>query len=241
VSRTQVSPAAIRRADPGDLAALRDFFAGLSVRTRFRRFFAAITPSQAMLRFLSGGTGTADAVVASCGDVIIGHAMAVDQAGPGGTRLADIGVVVADAWQGRGVGAALTRALIAAAQARGVTTLTMDVQPGNREVLAMVAQHWPAAHTSRGADGATIHVPLPRPGHQWPDSRPPVTADENQRPLVTATGPSTSQPITTRENQNPLITTTGPSTNQPVTTRENQRPRVTAALADTRPLVTASP
>jgi ribosomal protein S18 acetylase RimI-like enzyme len=196
VSRTQQSRAAIRRADPGDLAALRDFFAGLSVRTRYRRFFAAITPSQAMLRSLSGSTGTADAVVASSGDVIIGHAMAVDQAGPGGTRLADIGVVVADAWQGCGVGAALTRALIAAAQARGVTTLTMDVQHGNREVLAMVAQHWPAARTSRGADGAIIHVPLPRPGRQWPVSRPLVSADENQSPPVTAT-PAATRPLVT--------------------------------------------
>ena len=178
----------IRPADPADLAALRDFFARLSVRTRYRRFFAAITPSQAMLRLLSGGTGAADAVVASCGDVIIGHAMAVDRAGPGRTRLADIGVVVADAWQGRGVGAALTRALIAAAQARGVTTLTMDVQHGNREVLAMVARHWPAARTSRGADGAIIHVPLPRPHLPPPVTRPlaaarPSAASLDVRPM----------------------------------------------------------
>ena len=53
--------------------------------------------------------------------------------------MTDIGVVVADAWQGQGVGSALVRALVSRAQARGVTSLSMDVLPGNHRVLAMIA------------------------------------------------------------------------------------------------------
>ena len=69
-------------------------------------------------------------------------------------------MVVADAWQRRGVGAALMRALIGRAQARGVTSLAMDVLPGNRRVLAMIAGHWPEAAIGRSADGVDIRIPL---------------------------------------------------------------------------------
>ncbi|HEY7143289.1 MAG TPA: GNAT family N-acetyltransferase [Streptosporangiaceae bacterium] len=156
-------------ADPGDLAALREFFAGLSVRTRYRRFFAAVTPTAAMLRYLSGGAGAdgaarcgVHALVARCGGTIVGHAIAVDGAGDGGFPTTEIGVVVADAWQGHGVGAALTRSLISAAQARGVNSVTMEVQHGNRRVLAMIASHWPGARTGHGPDCATVRVQLER-------------------------------------------------------------------------------
>ena len=76
--------------------------------------------------------------------------------------MADIGVVVNDAWQGRGVGSALMRALITGAQARGVTTLEMDVLDSNRQVLAMVTGHWPAARVDRNSDGFAIRVRLPQ-------------------------------------------------------------------------------
>ena len=164
--------AAIRPARPADLAALRDFFAGLSAQTRYLRFFAPVTPGPALLRLLSGGTGTAYAMVATRGEVIIGHAMAADRAGPGGVRMTEIGVVVADAWQGQGVGSALVRALIASAQARGVTSVAMDVLPANRQVLAMIAGHWPAAHTGYSQGCHTICVRLPRRHQYRPQPRP---------------------------------------------------------------------
>src|SRR3984885_12037631 len=116
--------AAIRSASAADTGALTDFFAGLSTQTRYLRFFAPVTPGPGLIRKMSGGDGQAEAVVAVRGGVIIGHAMAVDQADPRGTRTADLGVVVADAWQGMGVGSALMRALADGAQARGVTSLT---------------------------------------------------------------------------------------------------------------------
>ncbi len=162
----------IRRAGPADLAALRDFFAGLSLQTRFLRFFAPVTPAPAMLRRLAGGTGNTDAVVALRGGVVIGHAMAVDRPGSRGEPATEIGVVVADAWQSQGVGSALTRTLVSRAQARGVTSLTMDVMHDNRLVLAMIARHWTLADTDRSADCVTVQVRLPQHEQERSHARP---------------------------------------------------------------------
>ena len=169
MNRTQVGWAdgraavAIRQARPEeDLAALSDFFARLSMHTRYLRFFGPVTPGAALLRTLAGCADTIDALVAVRGGVIVGHAMAVDRAEPRGTRVTDIGVVVDDGWQGRGVGAALMRAIVTGAQARGVATLEMDVLDDNHRVLAMVTTHWPAARVDRSRDGLAIRVQLPQ-------------------------------------------------------------------------------
>jgi len=156
----QPATATIRRARPTDLAALGEFFAGLSPRTRYLRFFAAITPTESMLRRLAGGAG-ADALVATNGGVIIGHAMAVDRAGPGRGSTADVGIVVADAWQGQGIGSALLRALIGRAQARGVAWLTMDVQHGNTLMRGIIDRRWATPRPDYSSDCLTFRVPLP--------------------------------------------------------------------------------
>jgi len=154
---------AIRQVHPEqDLPALSDFFAGLSTHSRYLRFFGPVTPGAALLRSLAGCAGNVDALVAVRGVVIVGHAMAVDRADPRGNRVTDIGVVVDDAWQGRGVGAALMRAIVTGAQARGVTVLEMDVLDSNHQVLAMVTAHWPAARVERTPDGLAIRVRLPQ-------------------------------------------------------------------------------
>ena len=157
---------AIRQVHPEqDLPALSDFFAGLSTHSRYLRFFGPVTPGAALLRTLAGCADNVDALVAVRGSVIVGHAMAVDRLepkDPRGTRVTDIGVVVDDAWQGRGVGAALMRAIVTGAQARGVAVLEMDVLDGNRQVLAMVTGHWPAARVERTPDGLAIRVRLPQ-------------------------------------------------------------------------------
>ena len=86
--------------------------------------------------------------------------------------------MVADAWQRRGVGATLMRALIDRAQARGVTALAMDVLPGNRRVLAMVTGHWPQAAVGHAADSVDIRIPLPPPAPLPRAARPAI------RPVV---------------------------------------------------------
>lgn len=163
---------AIRQARPEDLPALSDFFAGLSAHTRYLRFFGPVRPGAALLRTLAGFADNIDALVAVRRGVIVGHAMAVDRVEPRGTRVTDIGMVVHDAWQGRGVGSALMRALVSGAQARGVSTLEMDVLDSNRQVLAMITGHWPAARVSHTSDGLAIRIRLPRASTQSEASAP---------------------------------------------------------------------
>src|SRR5260221_5838660 len=103
-----------------------------------------------MLRALSGDK--VNAVVATGHGAIIGHGIAADRAGPGGTTITEIGVVVADAWQGQGTGSALVRALIAEAQARGTAIVATDVLPLDKRVLAMIASHWPTASIDHSED-----------------------------------------------------------------------------------------
>ena len=191
MGRTQVpradnrAAAAIRPVRPADLPALSGFFEGLSVESRYLRFFAPVRPTSSLLRLLSGGPANVDAVVAVSGGVIVGHAMASDQAepaDPSGARATDVGVVVADAWQRRGVGLALMRALITRAQVRGVTSLAMDVLPGNRRVIAMITSHWPDAAIGRSLDGLDIRIQLPRYQTPPPQAR---LATQPVRSLVT--------------------------------------------------------
>jgi GNAT superfamily N-acetyltransferase len=173
--RTQIGQPdapAIRSVCEADMAALGDFFAGLSPQSRYLRFFAPVTPGPELLRRMSGGDGHTDAVIAVRDGVIIGHAMAADLAGPRGLRTADVGVVVADAWQGLGVGSALMRALITSALARGVTSLTMEVLPGNRKMRAIIASWWPAARVEASADFVTFRIRLRHHRQQRPQAQP---------------------------------------------------------------------
>jgi GNAT superfamily N-acetyltransferase len=196
VNRTQVirtpvvptegrSAAAIRPVGPADLAALSDFFAGLSVESRYLRFFAPVAPTHHLLHLLSGGPANVDAIVAVADGVIVGHAMAADRRDPCDALVTDIGVVVADAWQRRGVGATLMRALVTRAQARGVTSLAMDVLPGNRRVIAMVIGHWPDAAIEPSPDSLDIRIPLPRNQprrYQPPRAQPPRAQPPRAQP-----------------------------------------------------------
>ena len=150
----------IRQAGGGDLGGLRDFLAGLSAQTRHLRFFAGVPASAAMLRILAGQRPGADALVATRNGLIIGHAMAVDTAGPPGAAATEIGIVVADAWQGQGVGSGLIRALASRARARGATNLVMEVMAENRRVLTMIAGRWPDARYDRSGAYVTVHARL---------------------------------------------------------------------------------
>jgi len=185
---SEPAAATIRPVIPAELTALGDFFAGLSLESRYRRFFAPVRPSHDLLDLLAGVPAHVDALVAVADGVIVGHAMAADlpeRADPGPGRATDVGVVVADAWQRRGVGAALMRALISRAQARGVTALAMDVLPGNRLVLSMILAHWPDAAVGHSPDGLDIRIPLPP---AWPRRLPRPSGGEHVRPLVPVGG-----------------------------------------------------
>jgi GNAT superfamily N-acetyltransferase len=150
-----------RSAAAADREAIRWFVAGLSLRTRFLRFFTPASPlSSAVLRAMCGADGTTDTLVATHDGVIIGHAMAADSVSPDGCRATDIGVVIADHWQSRGIGSVIMGRLVARAAARGVSILVMDVLPENRPMLTMISRRWADAQYEFGADSVTVRVHL---------------------------------------------------------------------------------
>jgi len=151
-----------RAARAADCEAIRSFVAGLSPRTRLLRFFTPVSPpSSAVVRAMCGADGTADVLVATYGGAIVAHAMAAECVGPGGSRAADIGVVVADDWQDRGVGSEILDRLIARAAARAVRFLVMDVLPENGRMLAMISRRWPDAAYEFGGGAVSVRVRLP--------------------------------------------------------------------------------
>jgi GNAT superfamily N-acetyltransferase len=205
VSRTQQQAAprgagviTIRPAGRADAEAIRSFITGLSPRTQYRRFFAGVSPpSSALLRGLAGAGNGADIVVATrrapgrsgpqcgpldCGEPVIGHAMAADRIASDGMRTVEIGLVVADASQRRGVGSALLRVLLARAFARGAGTVVMEVLPGNKDVLAMIARRWPAACYERTADSVVVRARLAPPPPAV--AHLPGPADDARTPAV---------------------------------------------------------
>jgi len=143
----------IRTARADDEERIRRFLAGLSLRTQTLRFFAGVTrPGAGLVRTLIEVSERRDAQVAVHEGEIVGHAMSYR----GGAADVEIAVVVADRWQGYGLGRRLVDTLLWRAAACGATTVGMDVLGDNRRVLRMIHQLWPDART-RVASG-TVEV-----------------------------------------------------------------------------------
>ncbi|MFC4111191.1 GNAT family N-acetyltransferase [Nonomuraea zeae] len=141
----------IRPARPEDEERIRRFLTGLSLHTQTLRFFTGITsPAGGLLRTLLAVDERRDALVATIeGGEIIGHAMSYQ----GECADVEIAVVVADQWQGFGLGPRLIDTLLLRAAVRGAKTVGMDVLGENRRVLRLIRRIWPDA-TMKVASGA---------------------------------------------------------------------------------------
>ena len=147
--RTQVRPAR-----PADAQALHDLVAGLSLESAHRRFFVGVgAPTARMVAALLRRDATHGAWVCADGDRVLGHAMwGVDDG------AAELGVVVADAWQRRGIGRALTAAAAAEARSHGVSDVRLHVHAENRGLARRLSA---GADTAAMADGVvTVTRPL---------------------------------------------------------------------------------
>jgi RimJ/RimL family protein N-acetyltransferase len=161
----------IRPVRPTDTSALRGLFARLGALTRYRRFLAPIEHLTAhQLTFLTHVDHVDhEALVAF--DASTGEAVGVARyrRSPATPREARLAVVVADAWQGRGVATALVERLSARARAcrvevfRGVTA---GDNPAAQALLRHAARTL-AAEWNMGFTELSVTIdepqPLPRP------------------------------------------------------------------------------
>ena len=115
-----------------------DFFARLSSRSRYLRFFTGMPPHlpSKMLAALSDVDGDRHVgLLALDGDRVVGAARYLRRADR--PAVADVAFTVADELQGRGLGRMLLRELQAHAARRGVTRFVFDTLAVNEASLAV--------------------------------------------------------------------------------------------------------
>jgi GNAT superfamily N-acetyltransferase len=130
----------LRLTRPTDTTRVRTFLEGLSPETRTRRFLAP-TPevSDATVRHFTFYDPRermilAATMLAEGSEAIVGLADAAFLA----TGLAEIGVVVDDDAQGRGLGKVLSEAVASVALQRGATRLKAEMFDGNAPMLRLL-------------------------------------------------------------------------------------------------------
>jgi GNAT superfamily N-acetyltransferase len=111
----------IRPLRPGEDNAARELFGRLSPRTRYLRFLSPTTTlTESLLRTLTDVDDLRRfALVAELDDCDSGDIVGLGNVIAGADGRSEVGLVVADAWQHRGIGAALAVRLLRAAEARG--------------------------------------------------------------------------------------------------------------------------
>jgi RimJ/RimL family protein N-acetyltransferase len=130
----------VRFVEPGDVEALRDYFARLSTGTHYSRFLGASRelPQSEYVRMLKTGEGRHFAVVAETGTGsvrrIVGEARYVfDPA----ARTVEFGISVVDDWHGNGAGSALLSNLECRAAALGADTIFGDALGTNQQMRGL--------------------------------------------------------------------------------------------------------
>ena len=150
----------LRDARPEDAAAVQGFLSGLSLDSAYRRFFTGIgsPPSGALVRRLvEADPDRRTVVLAIAGAEVVGLAdtTLVDDG-----RAVELGVVLADRWQRRGLGWQLCAAALVPALMRGVPVLRAHTLPDNARVARILRRRWPDG-APRFADGTLVwELPL---------------------------------------------------------------------------------
>ncbi|MCO5106123.1 MAG: GNAT family N-acetyltransferase [Burkholderiaceae bacterium] len=151
----------IRPVLPQDAEATQRFVAGLSLETRYRRFqmgVSALPPR--LLRHLTeidyaDHLALLAAVVDDDGDEIqVADARYVADREPGDAEAlpgdADFALVVADDWQGLGLGSELVRRMARAARTRGLARLHGEVLATNAPMLGLLRRFGARVRTRAG-------------------------------------------------------------------------------------------
>jgi GNAT superfamily N-acetyltransferase len=149
----------VRCATLADALEVHRLFGRCSAATRYGRFHGHLreAPAGYLREALTAAPCRHDAlVVQRCGGaelVALASARRVD--GPGEPAV-DVGVLVEDAEQGRGLGTLLLATLARRAGERGIAVLTCDVLATHQRLVAVLRRTLGPVATSR--DGGTVHA-----------------------------------------------------------------------------------
>jgi GNAT superfamily N-acetyltransferase len=144
----------------GDGKLLRRMFSRLSRESIYRRFHMPYpsVPEWAVALFTGVDEPQGKYLVAVAGNEIVGHAMyARSEDG----RSAEIGILVEDEWQRRGIGKLLLSRLTAAARRRRIEAFTGVVIGENRPMMRLVAAVFTGVRSSVRGGQYEIYAPLP--------------------------------------------------------------------------------
>jgi GNAT superfamily N-acetyltransferase len=151
----------VRAIEAEDRAALAEGFEALSAESRYRRFFAAVTElTDGQLDYLTRVDHHNHEALLALTDAgaVVGVARYV-RTGP---SEAEPAVVVADDWQGRGVGSVLLGALAERALDEGITHFDAIVLATNPNAIALLRRLGDASISKHGTE-LEVHIPLSSP------------------------------------------------------------------------------
>jgi GNAT superfamily N-acetyltransferase len=148
----------LRLLEPEDANLIRRFYWRLSRDTIYRRFMGPVLPPADDLcrRLTDVDHRDRDALIALDARGIAGVARYAADAGRG---TYDVAVVVADDWQGKGLGRLLMRRLAHIARLRGITRFHATMFGDNRRALALVRSLSP--HASFSFDSGEVEADIP--------------------------------------------------------------------------------
>jgi len=157
----------VRAVTPGDAEAIQAFVRGLSDDARRRRFFSPIRElhPDALKRMTEVDHAREEVLLAvvheAARETVVGIAQyAVQADGP----ACEFAVVVADGWQGHGLGRRLTERLLDAARRAGIARAEGDVLPANRPMVGLArAMGFDLAHSPDDPTVLRIARPLREP------------------------------------------------------------------------------
>jgi GNAT superfamily N-acetyltransferase len=148
----------LRLLEPDDASLIRRFYLRLSKETIYKRFMGPVVPpaSELMSRLVDVDHCDRDALIALDARGIAGVAR---YAALPGRSTYDVAVVVADDWQGKGLGRLLMRRLANVARLRGIRRFRATIIADNRRALALVRALSP--HATFHYESGEIEADIP--------------------------------------------------------------------------------
>ena len=149
-------------ADRRDRDAIVALFDRCSRQTVQDRFFAPIRamPSGYLDGAVAGDPYVHDAVVCRRDASVVGLA-SLAVVPDCGSPTVELGVLIEDAWQRHGIGAAMTEVLFGRARLRKVRTVRAEVLAGRTELLAALGKTLRLVHTVSTEEGVMADFTLP--------------------------------------------------------------------------------